>query len=950
MAASGAGVTGSTVAEAAGKRLSGGSSSIAVVAFGTRGDVEPLLCLACALARYTARTDAAPSGDHRGEKLEPSAPRVTLLTHESHLRAEWVSGAAEHSGVALRGSACAADGLLGSSRRAGCASRSGDGESGLRGHLGTLLPEEHLSAVVDVVSRSTTVVLNFFALEAWHVAEAVGISAVVASPYAAPQAAPRGFSDRLRRASPALANALDAVRVRELTEGEDWETSAQALVSWRDVELWMHALFARRWAQWRKQALNAPMMPLVAHVRKTGTSPRATPVLCAWPAAVLPRPGYWPPSCHLYGYWRQKPPSAMRRWARPIGSAPASVYAPLCVSLGAMGRQGRLAQPLPLLHTLAEVSARLNRPVLVLASGWTELTATWTSCASCRSDAATDARAGRGARGGTKRGRDAGSSTAEGLWNWSPWVRWFNDSYSGRRTVGALGTTASGSGSGCLTERVFVWGGSVQHEDVLADCAALLHHGGSGTTATAVLCGVPQLTVPCLMDQHAWGECVAHLGVGAAPLSTAELAPPPWSTSWRAVLGHGGCTVRRDVDTLRSASVAIAARVRECLGEAVASACARLREAVVEEEDDALERAARCVVSNACSATMVPAGNIDEMGHAPAAQAGPSDSPSNTRPAATLSVVDIFREAAPEAALSAGPLLWARLSDGRRIRCLAEAETAFLVDEVFGGAYACGCGSLPNDGVVFDVGAHCGLFSVWAADEAVRRRARGVAAGESPPARGGLRIFAFEPTRAGFEALAANVAEHIPPDVATVRLFRMALSSGTEGAREGSGVDAPWREEFAVLPTLPGNSTLARHVAEKREYALKMTACPARERLLAECGAAPDVEQRGLQLENVRVWTIGAVMRRWKVSRIDLLKVDVEGAEEEVLAGMPAQRRACVQRVVMEVHDVGGRVERVVKELRDGWGFAHVHVRVDEWAARVGANNCTVSAYRADRT
>ena len=63
---------------------------------------------------------------------------------------------------------------------------------------------------------------------------------------------------------------------------------------------------------------------------------------------------------------------------------------------------------------------------------------------------------------------------------------------------------------------------SVQHFDyapfsrVLPRCAALVHHGGVGSTAQALAAGIPQLVMPMAHDQYDNGARVARLGVGAS--------------------------------------------------------------------------------------------------------------------------------------------------------------------------------------------------------------------------------------------------------------------------------------------------------------------------------------------------------------------------------------------------------------------------------------------------
>jgi len=48
--------------------------------------------------------------------------------------------------------------------------------------------------------------------------------------------------------------------------------------------------------------------------------------------------------------------------------------------------------------------------------------------------------------------------------------------------------------------------------------AAVVHHGGAGTTAAGLRAGVPSVVVPFFGDQPFWGSRVAELGVGPAPI------------------------------------------------------------------------------------------------------------------------------------------------------------------------------------------------------------------------------------------------------------------------------------------------------------------------------------------------------------------------------------------------------------------------------------------------
>jgi vancomycin aglycone glucosyltransferase len=67
--------------------------------------------------------------------------------------------------------------------------------------------------------------------------------------------------------------------------------------------------------------------------------------------------------------------------------------------------------------------------------------------------------------------------------------------------------------------------GEVNHQALFGRMAAVVHHGGAGTTTTATRAGAPQVVVPQIADQPYWAGRVAELGIGAAhdgPIPTFE--------------------------------------------------------------------------------------------------------------------------------------------------------------------------------------------------------------------------------------------------------------------------------------------------------------------------------------------------------------------------------------------------------------------------------------------
>jgi vancomycin aglycone glucosyltransferase len=61
------------------------------------------------------------------------------------------------------------------------------------------------------------------------------------------------------------------------------------------------------------------------------------------------------------------------------------------------------------------------------------------------------------------------------------------------------------------------------HLKLFPRMAAVIHHGGAGTTATCAVSGVPQVIVPHVLDQHYWGHRVWLSGLGPRPIRRSAL-------------------------------------------------------------------------------------------------------------------------------------------------------------------------------------------------------------------------------------------------------------------------------------------------------------------------------------------------------------------------------------------------------------------------------------------
>lgn len=88
---------------------------------------------------------------------------------------------------------------------------------------------------------------------------------------------------------------------------------------------------------------------------------------------------------------------------------------------------------------------------------------------------------------------------------------------AGQRGILSRGWSEVDIGSGPLSDDLFVIE-DVPHDWLFPQMAAVVHHGGSGTTSAGLRAGVPTIITPFFIDQPLWGQRVAELGVGPAPI------------------------------------------------------------------------------------------------------------------------------------------------------------------------------------------------------------------------------------------------------------------------------------------------------------------------------------------------------------------------------------------------------------------------------------------------
>lgn len=73
-----------------------------------------------------------------------------------------------------------------------------------------------------------------------------------------------------------------------------------------------------------------------------------------------------------------------------------------------------------------------------------------------------------------------------------------------------------------LKKQIFVID-AVPHSWLFSQVKAVVHHGGSGTTAAVCLAGLPAVVVPYFADQAGWANLLYQLGVSPKPIPRKEL-------------------------------------------------------------------------------------------------------------------------------------------------------------------------------------------------------------------------------------------------------------------------------------------------------------------------------------------------------------------------------------------------------------------------------------------
>ncbi|XP_057803871.1 sterol 3-beta-glucosyltransferase UGT80A2-like isoform X2 [Salvia miltiorrhiza] len=341
----------------------------------------------------------------------------------------------------------------------------------------------------DPVMDGDLIVINFFALEGWSLAELFCVRCVVAAPYVVPYSAPTSFERQFTTELPLLYKYL-----REAPTGK---------IGWEDVMHWMWPLFTEDWGKWRSLDLKLSFLPFTDPVTDLPTwhdRPSSPLLLYGFSQEVVECPGYWPSAVRVCGFWtlpaewqfscaRCAEISSLiscrqlndgENWcpshAKLKSFLDSSVGHLIFISLSSVGSMGYFRSPQIFLRVLRNLLCISSHRIILFSAGYGPL------------DIAIKLLA------------QTPPSASEQMQSSEIQISLFDG-------------------------RLFCFSGEIPYNLLFPKCAAVIHHGGSGTTAAALHAGVPQVICPFILDQFYWAERMFWLGVASEPLNATCVLP-----------------------------------------------------------------------------------------------------------------------------------------------------------------------------------------------------------------------------------------------------------------------------------------------------------------------------------------------------------------------------------------------------------------------------------------
>ena len=220
---------------------------------------------------------------------------------------------------------------------------------------------------------------------------------------------------------------------------------------------------------------------------------------------------------------------------------------------------------------------------------------------------------------------------------------------------------------------------------------------------------------------------------------------------------------------------------------------------------------------------------------------------------------------------------------------LNKNETEFVYKELWEEQAYLKHGITINEGdCIFDVGANIGLFALFMGQICKD-----------------VSIYAFEPIPPVFDLLRINTEGY----GLNVKLFNLGLSSDIKS------------DTFTYYPQVSVISGRFADADQEREviksFLLKQQTIANETQISSQAIDELLAERLQSQQFTCHLRTISDVIGEHGVERIDLLKIDVEKSEQDVLSGIQQEDWQKIQQIVVEVHNINGRLEEIAALLKE---------------------------------
>ena len=265
-----------------------------------------------------------------------------------------------------------------------------------------------------------------------------------------------------------------------------------------------------------------------------------------------------------------------------------------------------------------------------------------------------------------------------------------------------------------------------------------------------------------------------------------------------------------------------------------------------------------------------------------------------------------------------------QLPNGMKIFCLREEEVPVLYEQIQD--YIKYEIKLHEGDLVFDVGANIGLFALWAYQKCQKN----------------VNIYAFEPIPAIFNVLQANAQRF---DSEKIKVFPCGLSQESKSITfayhpNATMLSTAYQEDLSELQNQLKQAVI-RNIKEAPKSVRWLRWFPSFLRSLLiqnRLETAFQIERITCQLK-----TISEIIQEHQIERIDLLKIDVEKSELDVLLGIEAQDWQKIEQIVVEVHDLEHRLQKITTLLKEH-GFSEI--KVEQEPMLKGSNLFNLYAWR----